>query len=385
MEHFRLSHIKRSEHNFALVTLKASIEFLKDSPTQPNLHYRSVSLTTQHISEKASPTTTAPLTLPIYQHYQHHQIKHLQRIQQQPIQHHQQPRHPATARVLRHRKSQSADLQNIHQTKSVSESDSQFERSRHNSLAPNVLVRPPIVLPNLRENRKSLDIPNDWMMHTNHLGDTPTITPNSHSRPPSYAGPKHSTLGYTRPMVSTTFPSISNSTPLPALGYLDMSPPDKDETSCGIFSSRSDYTSNHTSGHGHGHGHGHSYSLNLDNNNNNNNISSSSSNSSNGSRHDHLPDAPRLARSLSTTSTMPRRFDTMNNQPPTIINIRDRVSFDSIKRPASICIDTRSMHSNGSGSQEDVGELMGDFLRGLQSMGGDIVGERSGKYRTFRD
>ncbi|KAI9256286.1 hypothetical protein EDC94DRAFT_523097 [Helicostylum pulchrum] len=181
------------------------------------------------------------------------------------------PHHVNSARFsLNHRKSQSADL-----------------NSRRNS----AIIRPHMVLPNPRtgENRKSLDIPNDWLL--------PNYTTNNNR----YKLIPSRNLGLSKPMVTTTFPSISNSTPLP------------------------------------------------------------------------------LGRSLSTSTVIKKKLA----QPPKVINIRDRISFDGIRRPASICIDTRSLHSIEDG-KEDSEELMGDFLRGLSKIDGNVVGERTGSIKTFR-
>lgn len=289
------------------------------------------------------------------------------------------PHHVNSARFsLNHRKSQSADLYGLvdltmsgsnsnssihpspleqevldvdleHDHYSASSANSSNSNSRRNS----AILRPHIVLPNPRhgENRKSLDIPNDWLL-PNYATSTNTNT-NTTTYPASASAAATTTastmtatnntnyynnryklipsrnLGLSKPMVTTTFPSISNSTPLP----ID------------LLSSSSTDTSP---------------------------VTSSSS--------QHIIDTtPRLGRSLSTSTVVKKKLA----QPPKVINIRDRISFDGIRRPASICIDTRSLHSIEDGA-EDSEELMGDFLRGLSKIDGNVVGERTGSIKSFR-
>lgn len=87
-----------------------------------------------------------------------------------------------------------------------------------------------------------------------------------------------------------------------------------------------------------------------------------------------LYQASKLGRSLSASPVIKRQ------QPPEIIHVPDRISVDPTKRPASICIDTRSIHSIEKGEDE---ELMGDFLKGLSKLDGNVVGERSGSIKVF--
>lgn len=216
---------------------------------------------------------------------------------------------------LRHRKSHSADLQGV--TDECNSNCSSAASSRRNSLTPSVIIRPPIVLPSPREtNRHSLDIPNDWMLHHPHHPHTPPpFSPISHERPLS----RPSSIGHSRPLVSTTFPTISNSSPLPSHTNSVATPSEPQEVKA----------------------------------------------------QDTNPTAAerKLSRSLSSTSSLFER----KTQPPQVINI------EGPRRPASICIDPRLMRRD-----EEDSNLMGDFLRGLQSLDGDIVGERSGSYRTYR-
>ncbi|KAF1796745.1 hypothetical protein FB192DRAFT_1291785 [Mucor lusitanicus] len=179
--------------------------------------------------------------------------------------------------------------------------------SRRNS----AILRPHIVLPNPRhaENRKSLDIPNDWLLpnnansssssyQTSRMAPTTTTTTSGNYYTNRYKSSRN--LGSSRPMVSTTFPSLSNSTPLP------------------------------------------------------------------------------MDASLSASTVVRKRI---SQQPPKVINIRDRVSFDNNQRPASICLDTRSLHSIEDGGEESE-ELMGDFLLGLSKLDGNVVGGRTGSFKT---
>lgn len=232
---------------------------------------------------------------------------------------------------LNHRKSQSADLYGLTDLNSSLEQevlDVDIEgESTHSSGSGSVsrrnsaIVRPLIVLPNRHEeNRRSLDIPNDWLLpdhttsssHTNRYKNNKTPSRN---------------LGLSKPMVTTTFPSISNSTPLP----VDVLP--------------------------------HPIDLPIP--------SSALTNS--------VIDIPKLGRSLSTSTVIKKKL----SQPPKVINIRGRISFDGVQRPASICIDTRSLHSIEDGGEESE-ELMGDFLRGLSKLDGNVVGERTGSIKTFK-
>ncbi|KAI9275676.1 hypothetical protein BDA99DRAFT_193728 [Phascolomyces articulosus] len=305
---------------------------------------------------------------------------------QQPHQQQQQQTltTPSSSR-LRHRKSHSADLHHLAtdvpdvyvDQYGTSSGNSNDNNSRRNSLTPSVVIRPPIVLPSQREmNRRSLDITNDWMLansgkpsyhhhhqqqpsqyagtgrpasfgslHTNHMNiSTSNIHINNNSNNNTNNN-NNNNVGHSRPIISTTFPTISNSSPLP--GFCT-SPP-------------TSTTSHHS--------------------NNSGGLSSPPSSSSPSSirkfEHHTTNDARRLARSLSSTSSL---FSKKLNHPPEIINIRNKP--DGLRRPASICIDPRSMHHDDEDETED--DLMGDFLRGLQSLDGDIVGERTGSYRTVR-
>lgn len=278
-----------------------------------------------------------------------------------------------TSPRLRHRKSHSADLRGVmteiqgttqhannrhddqhhqhHHHYNQQQADrpgsyTSSSNSRRNSLTPSVVVRPPIMLSSFQEsNRRSIDIPNEWMTsrgkHSRFSPPPPTSHPTSFSgRPSSFATPK---ISHTRPIISTTFPTISNSSPLP--------------------------------GHSH------------DTNNTNTNSSCHASSPASPcpvlipDPSDKSPETRRLARSLSSTSTM---LDKRLRHPPEVINLCDR---DAIRRPASICIDPRGSMRYQSDDGDDDGtsdDLMGDFLRGLQTLDGDIVGEASGSYRTVR-
>lgn len=212
--------------------------------------------------------------------------------------------------------------------------------SSNNSRRNSAILRPHIVLPNPRnsENRKSLDIPNDWML-PNYVGGGGGgagqyrgggSSNNRYKMTPSR------NLGFSRPMVSTTFPSISNSTPLP-VDLVNHEQQQQEQQQRPIISVPS---------------------LNA-----------------------VINDTPKLGRSLSTSTVVKNKK--LTPQPPKVINIRDRISFEGMRRPASICIDTRSLHSIEDGGEESE-ELMGDFLRGLSKLDGDVVGERSGSIKSFR-
>ena len=292
-------------------------------------HYRSVSMSSQPSS----------MLLVVASNKQQHQQQ-------------QQQTHTLTAPSsrLRHRKSHSADLHHL-----AAEIQDQYEdqygsggnnsNSRRNSLTPSVVIRPPIVLPTPREmNRRSLDITNDWMLANGGKSSTYNHHHQHYAgmgRPASFGtlhGSNNSSnnVGHSRPIISTTFPTISNSSPLPGFctspSITNSSRPSSPQTTASVRS--------------------------FD--------------------HNTMNDARRLERSLSSTSSL---FSKKLNQPPEIINIRNK--HEELRRPASICIDPRSMHRNDE-DDDTEDDLMGDFLRGLQSLDGDIVGERTGSYRTVR-
>lgn len=222
MQHYRLARmVEGSVYSFVITTMKSAVEFLKDDPLSLNdlILSSSSSTLSLHDSPRSRTRSTSFGS------------------------NHRTSPPPAPRLTLHHRKSQSADL---------------YESA---------ILRPHMVLPT-RENRKSLDITNDWLL------------------PPK----RRPTLNETKPMVSTTFPSLSNSTPLP------------------------------------------------------------------------IPDnVPKLGRSLSASTVV---------RPPRVINIRDRVVY---QRPASICLDTRSLHSIDDQGEESE-EMMGDFLLGLSKLDGNVVG-----------
>lgn len=141
-----------------------------------------------------------------------------------------------------------------------------------------------------------------------------------------HQAPKIPTISHSRPIISTTFPTISNSTPLPGLNQ-KTTPTSSAASSCHGVPSPTAITSENR----------------------------------------------KLARSLSSTSSL--YCGQKIHHPPEIINLRSK------GRPASICIDPRSMHQD---KEEDEEDDLGDFLRGLQSVNADIVGERSGAYRAVR-
>ncbi|KAI8374438.1 uncharacterized protein BYT42DRAFT_404451 [Radiomyces spectabilis] len=385
----RFCHLLMRDPSFALVTLKTAIEFLKGDPLSlhdagsaasvhstnssssaiisPQIHSlrtRSTSFGSPISSPPPSSATqvSSAFSSPHYRsisissqsmttnHHHHHQ--HLttpKTSSSHSLTSATMPSHPAFTRVLRHRKSQSADLHGMADSSpslppTIDDEFPQQERNRRNSLTPNVIVRPPIVLPSQRENRKSLDIPNDWMLPMKQSQTPPPSYSSSsssscvHYDPPSHFSPKlkHAAIGHTQPMVSTTFPSLSCSTPLPAAAS-DRTPESHKMSRLDEFPILVGETG--------------------------------------------MSESPKLARSLSSTSAIKKRSSALP-QPPKVINIGERLSFDGARRPASICLDTRSLRNLRDDEQDQ--DMLGDFLRGLQNMDGDIVGERSGSFRTFR-
>ncbi|CAO3664532.1 unnamed protein product [Rhizopus microsporus] len=254
MQHYRLARmIEGSVYSFVLATLKSACEFLKDDP----LSLYDIATATQRTRSTSF----------------HHKPKSAPLLQSSSYYH--------------HRKAQSADFD-------IDSSNNSRNSRQH-------ILRPHIVLPHRstshEHHRKSLEIPNDWLIYNSPSSSNTTYS-SSHSNNSNTSPKPH--LGLSRPMISTTFPSISNSTPL----Y---------QTS-------------------------------------------------------------KLGRSLSASPVIKRQ------QPPEIIHVPDRISVDPTKRPASICIDTRSIHSIEKGEDE---ELMGDFLKGLSKLDGNVVGERTGSIKVF--
>lgn len=364
MQYYRLARMAEgSVYSFVVTTMKSACEFLKDDPLSLN---DIGSVSSSHSS------TTSPQSL----RSRSTSFSSLNKPNSAP------PQHVNSARFsLNHRKSQSADLNGLvsdlninhhyHNSAlekdmmmdpriSVDESDdyddhcstgSSSSSSRRNS----AILRPHIVLPNPRhtENRKSLDIPNDWLLPNSN---TPRMTSsNKNYYHPNRYKPSRN-LGSSRPMISTTFPSLSNSTPLPIDG-LPSSQQYQPQKSSPTLQPPSLPISPPPQQH-------HNY-------------------------HHHLPsvpsissvaDIPKLGRSLSASTVVRKRI---SQQPPKVITIRDRISFDGNQRPASICLDTRSLHSIEDGGEESE-ELMGDFLLGLSKIDENVVGGRTGSFKTFR-
>jgi hypothetical protein len=345
MQYYRLARmVEGSVYSFVVTTMKTACEFLKDDPLSLNdassvnstlsAAFSSSTVLSPHASYLRTRSTSFGSTS--------NSKLNSSKPNSAPPHHINSTSAPQKRFSVNHRKSQSADLygmidlsisgnpspleQQVFSDHDLNDEDDEDEEDRFSnntatssssvasSRRNSAIIRPHIVLPNPRnnnssgtttaENRKSLDIPNDWLS-PNHLSSSS----NRYKMIPSR------NLGLSRPMVSTTFPSISNSTPLP----MDIIEP-----------------------------------------------TTSSSN-----------EIPKLGRSLSASTVV------KNKLPPKVINIRDRISFDGIKRPASICIDTRSLHSIEDGEEESE-ELMGDFLRGLSKLDGNVVGERTGSFKTFR-
>lgn len=357
MQYYRLARmIDGSVYSFVVTTIKSACEFLKDDPLSLNDTNSITSATSVASSSATDPLS--PESLRSRSTSFGSTSKYGKPNSAPP--HHM---NSSSRFSLNHRKSQSADLYGLidlnisGSTSSHSIHPSPLEQevlevgiedddhysisssaasSSNNSRRNSAILRPHIVLPNPRnsENRKSLDIPNDWMLpnYGSGSGQYRGSSSNRYKMTPSR------NLGLSRPMVSTTFPSISNSTPLP----VDLVNHEQQQQQ------QQQRPTNTT-------------------------ISVPSLNAV-------INDTPKLGRSLSTSTVVKKK---LTPQPPKVINIRDRISFDGMRRPASICIDTRSLHSIEDGGEESE-ELMGDFLRGLSKLDGDVVGERSGSIKSFR-
>lgn len=380
MQYYRLARMAEgSVYSFVVTTMKSACEFLKDDPLSLN----DIGSATSSHSSITSPQSLRSRST---------SFSSLNKPNSAP------PQHVNSARFsLHHRKSQSADLHglvgdintnphnhyhlNHHQEKellmdpriSVDETDddgddlrstSSSSSSRRNS----AILRPHIVLPNPRhtENRKSLDIPNDWLLPSNANSISSYQTSRMAPTSSNYYTNRYKSsrnLGSSRPMVSTTFPSLSNSTPLP-MDALPLSSSYQQHPSSSPSLPTSPLTSQQQQQHQqHQHTPQHYH------------------------QHHHLPsvpsissvaDIPKLGRSLSASTVVRKRI---SQQAPKVINIRDRISFDSNQRPASICLDTRSLHSIEDGGEESE-ELMGDFLLGLSKLDGNVVGGRTGSFKT---
>lgn len=366
------------------------------------------------------------------------------------------------ARPLRHRKSQSVDIQCLldsHQQSSSSSSDSGKEEDYEELLTPTPNRRTSSVTPKVRstiflqgpnENRRSLDIPNDWMLHnTNASKSSPDLFANSFAssqqqhinqphhhthyiqqqQSPHYHSsnhhyhhgkpttpPKH-VLGHTQPMISTTLPTISNSTPLPGNSpptsssssnphyyyyrhqQLPTSPktteealmPDTMEITYNDILDKSDTRSasprlsaNPLSSPNRPWSYastGLEYASFNDVDDANNKLDESLSASNTLKGHFNSHHQPPV--SVPSSPVMTHQRHQATPKPPNVINITDRLSFDGPgRRPASICIDTRSssMHGRTKGSDVNPKDL-GDFILGLQKVDGDIIGESSGHVR----
>ncbi|KAL7327505.1 hypothetical protein PS15p_205925 [Mucor circinelloides] len=375
MQYYRLARMAEgSVYSFVVTTMKSACEFLKDDPLSLN----DIGSATSSQSSVTSPQSLRSRSI---------SFSSLNKPNSAP------PQHVNSARFsLHHRKSQSADLHglvgdlninphnhyhlNHHQEKellmdpriSVDETDDDGDDLRSTSSSGSsrrnsAILRPHIVLPNPRhtENRKSLDIPNDWLLPNNNSSSsyqTSRIAPTSSNYYTNRYKPSRN-LGSSRPMVSTTFPSLSNSTPLP-MDALPSSSSYQHHPSSSPSLPTSPLTSQQLEQQTPQHYH---------------------------HQHHHLPsvpsissvaDIPKLGRSLSASTVVRKRI---SQQPPKVINIRDRISFDSNQRPASICLDTRSLHSIEDGGEESE-ELMGDFLLGLSKLDGNVVGGRTGSFKT---
>lgn len=295
--------------SFALVTFTAAIEFIRKdelSLQQPFLvpppkhvtpygypkhnaswsslpnHYRSTSLPDRNFPESPSnPMHNVPTTLPV-------------------------------VKSVSHRKSKSTDL-GLNKIQPPPEDNS---LTRRKSISPSVTIKPQIVVPSIKESKPKF---------LRNASFDQTKIPRQEEPPYTDS----SVGGDGKPMISTTSPTISSSTPI-----------SKSKSKSYFFSDQA--------------------------------VSSVVE-----------PTAPRLERSLSSVSSrsMPStrtRSPGMHHQAPEII----RVSFDhSTSRPGSTPAGiNRRPVSMYSSEQFNDSELMGDFLAGLQN-NSDYVGDRAGRIR----
>ncbi|KAI8976969.1 hypothetical protein BDB01DRAFT_852928 [Pilobolus umbonatus] len=266
MQYYRLARMMEgSVYSFAITTMKAACEYLKDDPLG------------LHDGSSATSVMSSPSSV-------------------------------VSAQFKQHRKTQSADFYGLNHADYDKDSIEVLNgEDPHGSRRNSTLLRSHIVLPYPRDYRKSLDMPDKWMIST-----PPT---SSHT----YAKSSRN-LGSSKPLISTTFPSISSPFPIDLMT-------DKKPATDPV----SEYHNRHQS-----------------------------------------VDSPRLGRSLSTSTTIKQP----TVKPPTVISIRDRISFDGIRRPASICCDTRSFDSTEDRSEKRE-ESLGDFIGGLTKIEGDVVGSFS--------
>ncbi|KAI8981881.1 hypothetical protein BDF20DRAFT_912109 [Mycotypha africana] len=443
MQHYRLARMQEgSVYNFVLATMKAACEFLKDDPLSLQQKYQQQQLDLVTLSERPSLPAVK-----VHERKKRPSSIYSMRSTQSTANHSPLPAAmlaattPSSAKyTLHHRKSQSADLSSTSSTSSIASINNTHSKRKPSSspaatLSPNAsntTLRPQhFVLPQshtLSQNRKSLDIPNDWLLPSTHTNSnvnnynyipSPTspsstvsisstatntttsplsplstqIPPVSLSLSPSLSPqqqkkPFHNHhLNSTKPLISTTFPSLSSSTPL--LNNNDSHPGEE-----------SDITNNDSISNS-------SLSINIPK------LGRSLSASTNNDSHQEQQ------RQQQSTEQHPRYFSKRSYQrkAPTVINLNlNRLSFLSDhhhrpltfnqKRPASICLDTRSFHNNCSSNSCNSSvysadnnndtvsttsssttattkeELMGDFLLGLSQLDGDVVGGRSGTLRT---
>ncbi|KAG2187691.1 hypothetical protein INT44_005381 [Umbelopsis vinacea] len=321
MEHFSFDVGKNSDLNFALVTFKAAVEFLKDDPLglsevcsississtsstilriTPYSRKRSSSLSTSVTSPLSTPSCSAamigsrsinqrPMSPPCY-------FEGGSDILIQPI---------TNLREVRHRKSVSADLCSLarhatgHEIPVIDHNRITSPLSRRES--PNLIVRSRLVLPKTppppepspSPRRKSSDWTASDQLHENFQPDGKSM--------------------YPHPLVSTTSPTISARENF--MANCDR-PPAYDTCQNAIT-----YMSRRT--------------------------------------------ATRPT-SMIIGSPPPRIINVQNNQ-----GIHDRYP----RRPRSFCLESGIVQKEHS---------IGDFLSGLQNLGGDVVGERTGEIRSLQ-
>jgi hypothetical protein len=313
MEKYRLARmVEGSVYNFVVATMKSACEFLRSDPLI-DTYTRSPQATAS--SSNSSSNSSSSSSSSSNANFRSRSTSFGSKPNSAPAQ------HVDTARFY-HRKTQSEDLQGRVDFPSIDphQDDDDYDQdcgnnnnhssSNHsNNRRNSANRRPHMVLPNPRYAAENRKSLDDLPNDWLHI-PSPEPTPSLPPPPVQHT----SNLANSKPMVSST-PVVSNSTPLP------MDP----NSTTGCF------------------------------------LTTSSSPDS--------MDTRRLARSQSA-STVKKRT---SNQAPRVITIPDRISFDGIPRPASICLDTRSLHSIEDGSEESE-EKMGAFLIGLSKMDGNVVG-----------
>ncbi|CAM0138456.1 hypothetical protein VKS41_007069 [Umbelopsis sp. WA50703] len=302
MKHFSFDVGKTAELDFALVTMTAAVEFLRDDPLSLGeaCSISSISSTSSTVmrlssqSRRRSSSLSTNVTSPVST--SSCTALHFKSPPTGSSNSSEAPSQPTALAQIRHRKSVSADLCLIARHSSNEHSGSPW--SRRETPSPNLVVRPRIVIPKTPPadpassyRRQS----SDW---SDHSGEPRQIE-------------KRSSM-YLHSLVSTNSPSI----PCSDRFISSDRPPTFELASSG------------------------------------------------------LPMIHRNASrpvSLNMTSPPPKVISLQTNQ-----RLNDRVPH----RPRSLCFDTLT-RKNEDG--------IGDFLSGLQNLGGDVVGKRTGEIQSLRN